>query len=63
MSPASQSTAALPEAAVRGGWLYGFIGVLIFSGSLPATRIAVLQLDPLFVTFVRAAAAGLLGLG
>jgi drug/metabolite transporter (DMT)-like permease len=63
MSPASQSTAALPEAAVRSGWLYGFIGVLIFSGSLPATRIAVLQLDPLFVTFVRAAAAGLLGLG
>jgi len=23
------------------GWLNGFIGVLIFSGSLPATRLAV----------------------
>ena len=31
----------------------------IFSGSLPATRIAVLQLDPLFVTFARAAIAAL----
>jgi drug/metabolite transporter (DMT)-like permease len=63
MSPATESTATLPETTARTGWLYGLIGVLIFSGSLPATRIAVLQLDPLFVTFVRAAAAGLLGLG
>jgi drug/metabolite transporter (DMT)-like permease len=42
------------------GWLNGFIGVLIFSASLPATRAAVLDLDPLFVTFARATIAGAL---
>jgi drug/metabolite transporter (DMT)-like permease len=36
--------------------------VLIFSGSLPATRIAVLDIDPLFLTLARASIAGLLGL-
>lgn len=45
-----------------GGWISGFIGVLIFSGSLPATRVAVMNLDPVFVTVARAAIAGLLGL-
>ncbi|MFN8592867.1 MAG: DMT family transporter [Thermomicrobiales bacterium] len=44
------------------GWISGSVGVLIFSGSLPATRAAVLDLDPLFVTFARAAIAGLLAL-
>lgn len=43
------------------GWINGLLGVLIFSGSLPATRVAVLDLDPLFLTVVRAAIAGLLG--
>jgi len=43
------------------GWLSGFLGVLIFSGSLPATRIAVADLDPLFLTVARASIAGLLG--
>lgn len=43
-------------------WLNGFIGVLIFSGSLPATRVAVLDFDPLFLTVARASIAGLLGL-
>jgi drug/metabolite transporter (DMT)-like permease len=47
------------DAAVAAGWLNGFLGMAIFSGSLPATRIAVLQLDPLFVTFARAAIAAL----
>ena len=32
----------------------------MFSGSLPATRLAVLQIDPLFLTFARAGNAGLL---
>ncbi|WP_439496526.1 DMT family transporter [Bosea sp. (in: a-proteobacteria)] len=41
----------------------GFLGVLIFSGSLPATRVAVADLDPIFLTAARAAIAGLLGLG
>jgi len=44
------------------GWLNGFIGVLIFSGSLPATRVAVLEFDPLFLTVARATIAGLLAL-
>src|SRR5882757_4567127 len=43
------------------GWVNGLVGVLIFSGSLPATRIAVSDLDPLFLTAARAAIAGLLG--
>ncbi|MER8640924.1 DMT family transporter [Mesorhizobium sp. M1252] len=44
------------------GWLNGFVGVLIFSGSLPATRGAVAEFDPTFLTSARAAIAGLLGL-
>lgn len=44
------------------GWLNGLIGVMIFSGSLPATRTAVLHLDPLFVTVARASIAGVLAL-
>ncbi|RUU06387.1 DMT family transporter [Mesorhizobium sp. USDA-HM6] len=44
------------------GWLNGFIGVLIFSGSLPATRVAVMDFDPTFLTSARAAIAGLLGI-
>ncbi|CCV14424.1 DMT family transporter [Mesorhizobium sp. STM 4661] len=44
------------------GWVSGFIGVLIFSGSLPATRVAVMDFDPIFLTAARAAIAGLLGL-
>lgn len=45
------------------GWISGFVGVVIFSGSLPATRIAVLQFDPVFLTVARAAIAGVLALG
>jgi drug/metabolite transporter (DMT)-like permease len=44
------------------GLVNGLLGVLIFSGSLPATRVAVMQLDPVFLTVARAAIAGLLGL-
>jgi drug/metabolite transporter (DMT)-like permease len=44
------------------GWVNGFVGVVIFSGSLPATRVAVLQFDAIFLTVTRAAIAGLLGL-
>lgn len=40
----------------------GLIGVVIFSGSLPATRIAVLEFDPVFLTVARAAIAGVLAL-
>ena len=44
------------------GWVNGFIGVVLFSGSLPATKLAVLEFDPVFVTLVRASIAGLLAL-
>ena len=37
------------------------LGVAIFSFSLPATRLAVADLDPMFVSFGRAAVAALLG--
>ncbi|MGG4091516.1 DMT family transporter [Paenibacillus lautus] len=42
------------------GWMNGFIGVLIFSGSLPATRLAVMDFDPFFLTVSRAAISGIL---
>ncbi|WEZ00987.2 DMT family transporter [Bacillus subtilis] len=45
------------------GWINGYIGVLIFSGSLPATRLAVSDFDPLFLTVCRAAIAGVLAGG
>ncbi|WNJ92363.1 DMT family transporter [Bosea sp. 685] len=45
------------------GWINGLIGVLIFSGSLPATRVAVADFDPVFLTAARAAIAGILALG
>jgi drug/metabolite transporter (DMT)-like permease len=42
------------------GLLYGFLGVLAFSGTLPATRIAVTNLDPTFVGLGRALVAAAL---
>jgi drug/metabolite transporter (DMT)-like permease len=42
------------------GWLNGLVGVLIFSGSLPATRLAVAELDPIFITGARASIASVL---
>lgn len=44
------------------GWLNGLLGVVIFSGSLPATRVAVQDFDPFFLTFARASLAGGLAL-
>ncbi len=45
------------------GWVNGFLGVTIFAGSLPATRVAVADFDPTFLTAARATIAALLGLG
>ncbi len=42
------------------GWVNGFLGVLIFAGSLPATRVAVQDFDPLFLTAARASLAAAL---
>ena len=44
------------------GWLNGFIGMLIFSASLPATKVAIIDFDPIFLTLARATIAGLLAL-
>lgn len=44
------------------GVINGLLGVIIFSGTLPATRIAVMDLDPLFVTFMRAEIGGILAI-
>jgi drug/metabolite transporter (DMT)-like permease len=43
------------------GWASGLLGVIIFSGSLPATRIAVGGFTPLFLTSARAVIAAVLG--
>src|SRR6188474_2703320 len=43
------------------GWGSGLLGVIIFSGSLPATRVAVGSFSPLFLTSARAVIAALLG--
>lgn len=50
------------ESGSFSGWVNGLIGVVIFSGSLPATRLAVLEIDPFFLTFARASIAGVLAL-
>ncbi|MBS4078560.1 DMT family transporter [Pseudomonas rustica] len=49
-----------PALEKTSGWINGFIGVVIFSGSLPATRLAVLEFEPVFLTVLRAAIAGVL---
>lgn len=43
------------------GWVSGLIGVVIFAGSLPATRVAVAAFSPAFLTCARASIAALLG--
>lgn len=42
------------------GWGSGLLGVVIFSGSLPATRVAVGAFPPVFLTSLRAVIAALL---
>ena len=44
------------------GLALGFAGVLLFGGTLPATRLAVAELDPLFLSAARAVIAGCAGL-
>jgi drug/metabolite transporter (DMT)-like permease len=45
----------------RLGLALGLVGVFIYGGTLPATRLAVTGLDPLFLTAARATVAGCLG--
>jgi drug/metabolite transporter (DMT)-like permease len=44
------------------GMVLGIAGVLLFGGTLPATRLAVSYFDPLFLTAARASIAGAAGL-
>ena len=44
------------------GMLIGFVGILIFSLTLPVSKIAVLSFDPYFIAFGRACLAGLVAL-
>jgi drug/metabolite transporter (DMT)-like permease len=50
-----------PVQRTTDGWGSGLIGVIIFSGSLPATRVAVGGFSPLVLTSARAVIAALLG--
>ncbi|WP_320064458.1 DMT family transporter [Micromonospora sp. RTGN7] len=61
MKAKSSATVSNPVTADRlAGLALGALGVLAFSMSLPATRVAVQQLDPWFVAFGRAVGAALL---
>jgi drug/metabolite transporter (DMT)-like permease len=51
---------ATAAARRRAGFLYGLLGVAAFSLTLPATRVAVVGLDPVFVGLGRAVVAALL---
>ncbi|MEL6372445.1 MAG: DMT family transporter [Pseudomonadota bacterium] len=42
------------------GYLLGFIGVAIFGLTLPATRLAVVELDPVFIALGRSVLAGVI---
>jgi len=53
----------MPQTARSLGLVLGLIAVLMFGGSLPATRAAVAYLDPWFVTVARAAIGGVIALG
>ena len=46
----------------RLGLLLGFVGMVIFGGTLPATRLAVSAIDPMALTALRTAIAGLCSL-
>jgi drug/metabolite transporter (DMT)-like permease len=61
-SPALLTEAPSSPSRERLGLVLGFVGVLIFGGTLPATRIAVAAIDPLAVTALRTAIAGLCSL-
>src|SRR6478735_7505151 len=58
MTSTSNATARL--SVTQGAFAWGFVGVLAFSFSLPATRLAVRDLDPTFVGLGRALVAAAL---
>lgn len=56
------STIQISKSHAVSGLINGFIGVLLFSGSMPATKLAVIEMNPIFVTIARGAIAGILAL-
>src|SRR5215468_7453336 len=60
----SSTTQVLPSHSQREqlGLFLGFIGMAIFGGTLPATRLAVSAIDPIALTAIRAAIAGICSL-
>jgi len=61
-SPSLSSDSSSALSRERLGLLLGFVGMAIFGGTLPATRIAVSAIDPIAVTALRTATAGLCSL-
>lgn len=57
-STAEPLRARAPSRLPAMAWLNGMLGVVVFSGSMPATRVAVERFDPIFLTFLRATIAG-----
>ena len=60
----STTTQVMPSHSQRDqfGLLLGFVGMAIFGGTLPATRLAVSVIDPVALTALRAAIAGVCSL-
>lgn len=60
----SSTTEIMPAHSQREqlGLLLGFVGMAIFGGTLPATRLAVSAIDPIALTAIRAAIAGVCSL-
>jgi drug/metabolite transporter (DMT)-like permease len=61
-SPVLTSESASSSSRERLGLVLGFVGTVIFGGTLPATRIAVAAIDPLALTALRTAIAGICSL-
>jgi drug/metabolite transporter (DMT)-like permease len=55
-------TTPQPSQRVFLGLFLGFIGVVIFGGTLPMTRLLVMELPPVFMTVARSLVAGVLAL-
>src|SRR5215470_14878011 len=62
MSSALSHESSASLSRERLGLVLGFVGMVIFGGTLPATRIAVAAIDPLALTAMRTAIAGLCSL-
>src|SRR5205814_7769321 len=61
-SPSLSREPSPPSSRERLGLLLGFVGMIIFGGTLPAPRIAVSAVDPIVLTALRTAIAGLAAL-